>query len=291
MNDEDLVLLVGVSPTTASKSSRTTTKEGCAIIITDDMKAFFLTNGYLTIPNVLSPAQVARGRRAVAAMTESEGFTLQKGDVKALREGRGGYYIWHQSFRKEPPTLLDLYTEAGIGKLADQLLRADIPSTQPRVAQVVLTIPPYTSSGPQEVPHFDGPMLIPGTWEPSSFSLLAGIWLTSHEVPGNGNLRVWPGTHLRFGEYLSERGADAIGDEHDMRDGPYPKIEMGDRVTVTGTAGSVYFAHYLLAHSTGDFAGSGGGRRETVYYRLNAADHHTNWRQSVTDPLYEFDQV
>ncbi|MBA8930635.1 ectoine hydroxylase-related dioxygenase (phytanoyl-CoA dioxygenase family) [Kutzneria viridogrisea] len=253
------------------------------------MRTSFRQDGYLVVPNVLSAAQIAKARRALAEMERSETHTLQKGDVEALREGRGGYYIWHQSFiRQESRSLLDLYTETGIGKLADQLLRSDIPSTQPRVAQVVVTVPPWPGHGPQRVPHFDGPMLIPGTWEPTSFSLLAGVWLTQHELSSSGNLLVWPGTHLRFGEYLAERGADSIADTDAMHEGPYPKIELGDPVPVTVAAGSVYFAHYLLAHEAGKFIDPTGDRRETVYYRLNAERHESNWRQAVTEPLSEF---
>jgi hypothetical protein len=222
-------------------------------------------------------------------MEESETHILQKGDIEALREGRGGYYIWHQSFlRPQSRSLLDLYEDAGIGKLADQLLRSDLPSTQPRVAQVVVTVPPWPGHGPKRVPHFDGPMLIPGTWEPTSFSLLAGVWLTRHERSDSGNLLVWPGTHLRFGEYLTARGADAIADTDEMHEGPYPKIELGEPVSVNAPAGSVYFAHYLLAHEAGHFTGPAEDRRETVYYRLNASGHESTWRRAVTEPLSEF---
>lgn len=34
---------------------------------------------------------------------------------------------------------------------------------------------------------------------PSTFTLLAGVWLTDQARPHHGNLWIWPGTHLRYG--------------------------------------------------------------------------------------------
>ena len=71
--------------------------------------------------------------------------------------------------------------------------------------------------------------------------------------------------------------------------GPYPPVELGDPVQVTGPAGSVLFAHYLLAHNIGNHDGPAGGEpRQTVYYRLHAPGHRDRWRHAVTDPLLEF---
>jgi hypothetical protein len=51
----------------------------------------------------------------------------------------------------------------------------------------------------------------------------------------------------------------------------------------------VLFAHYLLAHNIGGHSGPAGDeRRETIYYRLQAAGHRERWREAVSDPLLEF---
>jgi hypothetical protein len=116
--------------------------------------------------------------------------------------------------------------------------------------------------------------------------LLAGAWLTDHSEPDRGNLWVWPGTHLRFGEYLAERGADALAPLHPA---PYPPIELGSPVQVSGSAGSVLFAHYLLGHNMGGHCGAAGEpMRQVVYYRLQARGHRSRRRSAVTDPLSEF---
>jgi hypothetical protein len=70
-----------------------------------------------------------------------------------------------------------------------------------------------------------------------------------------------------------------------MNPGPYPKVDLGRPVQVTGAAGSVLLAHYLLAHNIGDHVGD--ERRETIYYRLHVPGHRQRWRDVVTNPLLE----
>lgn len=73
-----------------------------------------------------------------------------------------------------------------------------------------------------------------------------------------------------------------------MNPGPYPPVELGDPVQVTGPAGSMLFAHYLLAHNIGGHDGPASApRREVIYYRLHAAGHAGRWRDVVTAPLTE----
>ena len=245
--------------------------------ITDETRTTFRQQGFTVIPDLLSGKQIATGRRAVAAMLERQPYA---------DDHVGPYFLW-PSF---PPTghpLLDFYRETGVEKLAGQLLRADLAVQDPDFAQVATTIPPWPHRPGR--PHVDG--LTPGEPDgrPGTFSLLAGVWLTDHGRLNRGNLWVWPGTHLRFGKYLAERGADALAQIEEMNPGPYPKIELGEPTQVVGRAGSVLFAHYLLAHNIGNHDGAPEeGRRETVYYRLHASGHRDRWREAVTDPLVEF---
>ena len=73
-----------------------------------------------------------------------------------------------------------------------------------------------------------------------------------------------------------------------MGPGPYPPIPLGEPVQATGPAGSVLFAHYLLAHNIGGHDGATAPMRETIYYRLRAEGHRQRWREAVTSPLLEF---
>lgn len=246
--------------------------------LSDDQREQFRTDGYLVVPDVLTGDQVTRGRQIVAAMLERE-----------PPQGVGAHFLWPRFDGGEAAVhpLLQFYRDSGITELADQLLRADLAVQEPDFAQVATTIPPWPHR--PGGPHVDGitPGLEDGT--PGTFTVLAGLWLTDQQEPDRGNLYVWPGTHLRLGAYLAEHGADALTRLDDMNPGPYPKVPLGEPVQATGPAGSVLFAHYLLAHNIGGHSGTAADvRRETVYYRLQTATHRARWREAVTNPLLEF---
>jgi hypothetical protein len=245
--------------------------------ITGEMRTAFRRQGFVVVPGVLSGEQIAAGREVIAAMLAEQPFT--EGHV-------GPYFLWPR-FGSAGHPLLNFYRTAGIAVLAAQLLRPDLAVQDPEFAQVAVTVPPWPHR--PGGPHVDG--LTPGEDDgrPGTFSVLAGVWLTDQRRRHRGNLWTWPGTHLRFGQYLAERGADALTRTDEMNPGPYPKIDLGEPTQAVGTAGSVLFAHYLLAHNIGGHDGAaGGGQRETVYYRLHASGHRERWREAVTDPLIEF---
>jgi Phytanoyl-CoA dioxygenase (PhyH) len=252
---------------------------GTASAITNAALATFREQGFVVVPGVLDERQLANGRRTVAAMLTAEpppvGHT-------------GPYFLWPRFAASaevgHDHGLLRFYRSSGIGELAAGLARPDMPPQEPDFAQLAVTIPhwPHRPGGP----HVDGisPPMADGT--PGTFSLLAGAWLTDQSEPDQGNLWVWPGTHLRFGAYLAEHGPDALSRLHPE---PYPPIELGEPQQVTGPAGSVLLAHYLLAHNIGGHAGpTGAPVRQVVYYRLQALGHRGRWREAVTDPLREF---
>jgi hypothetical protein len=239
----------------------------------------FAANGFVLIPAALDDRQLACGRRTVAAMLTAQ--PPPSGHV-------GPYFLWprfgqNQEFGHDHG-LLRFFRGAGVAELAADLLRPDLAPDEPDFAQLATTIPPWPHR--PGGPHVDGVTPPEPDGRPGTFSLLAGVWLTDHCEPDLGNLWVWPGTHLRFGSYLARHGADALGRLHPE---PYPSIELGQPVQVTGPAGSVLFAHYLLAHNIGGYdRPAGAPPRQVVYYRLHAAGHRDRWRQAVTDPLLEF---
>ncbi len=262
---------------------------GITSAIGDAERATFCEQGFMVIPGVLDDRQLARGRRTVTAM-----LTAQPPPAGHT----GPYFLWPRfdGPRFDTPGfggpgegghdhgLLRFYRASAIGDLAAGLLRPDLPPREPEFAQLAATIPPWPHR--PGGPHVDGisPPSADGT--PGTFSLLAGAWLTDHSEPDQGNLWVWPGTHLRFGAYLAQHGADGLARLHPD---PYPPIELGEPQQVTGPAGSVLFAHYLLAHNIGGHeAPAGAPMRQVVYYRIQAAGHRGRWREAVTDPLLEF---
>jgi hypothetical protein len=245
--------------------------------ISDQQQTVFRNQGYLVVPGVLDTGQIAVGREIVAALLERD--PVPAGHV-------GFHFLWPRLGPDGHP-LLDFYRSAGISKLAGQLLRPDLAVDDPEFGQVALTIPPFRHR--PGGPHVDGVTPTKADGWPGTFSLLAGAWLTDHCESDRGNLWIWPGTHLRLGQYLAERGAEALIRVDEMNPGPYPDVELGSPLQVTGPAGSVLFAHYLLGHNIGGhFGPAGSQRRETIYYRLHATGHVDRWRQVVTDPLLEF---
>jgi hypothetical protein len=241
--------------------------------------AAFREQGFVVIPDVLDDRQLACGRRTVAAMLTAEPPPADR---------TGPYFLWPRFAQPgeggHDHGLLRFYRAAGIGALAAGLLRPEVPPQEPQFAQLAATIPswPHRPGGP----HIDGISPPSPDRTPGTFSLLAGAWLTDHSEPDQGNLWVWPGTHLRFGAYLAERGADALSRLHPE---PYPPIELGEPQQVIGPPGTVLLAHYLLAHNIGGHSGpTGSPMRLVVYFRLEAAGHSSRWRDAVTDPLSEF---
>jgi hypothetical protein len=244
--------------------------------ISDQDRATFREQGFVVIPDVLDEAQLAAGRKLVSSLLSAE--PPADGHV-------GPYFLWPR-FGADGHPLLDFYADAGIGALAAGLLRPGLELEQPNFAQVAATIPPWPHR--PGGPHVDGLTPMAPDGRPGTFSLLAGVWLTEQSERDRGNLYIWPGTHLRFGAYLAERGADALVQVGE-RVPPYPEVELGEPVQATGPAGSVLLAHYLLGHNIGGhFGPADSGSRQTIYYRLHAAGHVQRWREVVTSPLLEF---
>lgn len=246
---------------------------------TDAMRRTFRAQGYVVVPHVLTDAQLSRGRKLVEEQLVAE--PAPPGHV-------GNLARWPRFTDRGPNPLLEFYREIGVERLAAELLREDLALKEPDFAQVAVTIPPWPHR--PGGPHNDGLTPPPPSGIPGTFTLLACVWLSDQSEPHHGNLWVWPGTHLRAGAYLAEHGPEMLTARVDeLGPGPYPKIELGEPAQAMGPAGSVLFAHYLLAHNIGGHNGPAGAAwRRTLYYRLSTVGHSERWRTIVTEPLHEF---
>jgi hypothetical protein len=248
--------------------------------VTPHQLTAFREQGFVVIPGVLDERMLTCGHRTVTAMLTAE---------PAPPGHAGPYFLWP---RFVPVTaggsehgLLRFYRASGIGEIAAQLLRAELAPEDPEFAQLATTLPPWPHR--PGGPHVDGISPPEKSGRPGTFSLLAGAWLTDQSDLHQGNLWVWPGTHLLAAAWLAESGADALTRLYPGRS--YPPVELGEPVQVTGPAGSVLLAHYLLGHNMGGHDGAAGApARQTVYYRLHARGHRDRWREVVTDPLTEY---
>ena len=247
-------------------------------MLTDTMRRTFREQGYVVIPSVLTDAQLEHGRALVAAQLLED--PLPAGHV-------GNLARWPRFTASGANPLLEFYREVGVAQYAARLLREDLALQAPDFAQVAVTIPPWPHR--PGGPHLDGLTPMPKSGVPGTFSLLAGVWLSDQSAPNHGNLWVWPGTHLRAGAYFAKHGADAITRVAALGPGPYPRVDLGTPTQAVGPAGSLLFAHYLLAHNIGGHAGPAHAAwRRTLYYRLSTVGHSERWRTIVTEPLHEF---
>jgi hypothetical protein len=154
--------------------------------------------------------------------------------------------------------------------------------TIPTEAQVALNIPPYPHRPGGH--HLDGVNGIKPDERPGTFTMLAGILITDQPGPDMGNLWVSPGTHLTHAALFREQGPDWL-----MACGGYPKIDLPEPIQITGNAGDLLLAHYLLGHNIGGNISS--VTRCAVYFRLKRDDHVDHWRTSLQDAWRDFDVV
>jgi hypothetical protein len=152
----------------------------------------------------------------------------------------------------------------------------------PEQFQISLNVPPFDHL--PGGPHIDGLAPPEADGRPGTFTLLAGIFLTDQAAEWMGNLWVWPGSHLSATAYFREHGPDSL-----LSSTPYPQVELSEARQVTGRAGDLLLAHYLLGHNIG--GNTSALTLEVIYFRLRREGHRGRWRECVQDPFLEFEAV
>ena len=179
------------------------------------------------------------------------------------------------------PTLRALLYESHALSAAESLI-APGRFEPPEQVQISLNVPPFDHL--PGGPHIDGLAPTEPDGRPGTFTLLAGIFLTEQAAEWMGNLWVWPGSHLSAAAYFREHGPDAL-----LSSTPYPQVELSEPRQVTGRAGDLLLAHYLLGHNIG--GNTSALKREVIYFRLRREGHRGRWRECVQDSLLEFEAV
>jgi ectoine hydroxylase-related dioxygenase (phytanoyl-CoA dioxygenase family) len=83
--------------------------------------------------------------------------------------------------------------------------------------------------------------------------------------------------------------AAAHGPDAFFAAGGYPPIRLPEPEQVTGEAGDLLLAHYLLGHNIG--GNTSPTVRRAVYFRVKRAGHDPRWREFLTDPWLDYDAV
>ena len=235
-------------------------------MLTDEQVREFAERGFLLIPRVVPPDVLASAGRRIDQIVAAD---------PPAPETRGNHFYFLET--RQETALAATLGDSPAFALAEQLTGAGT-LVPPWQVQVALNIPPFSHR--PGAPHIDtshaepidGP--IRGT-----FTLLAGVLMTDQLGEDSGNLWVWPGTHLAHAAYFREHGP--------QRFCAYPPIDLPEPVQVTGHAGDLLLAHYLLGHNIGGNFRSELTRR-ALYFRLSVRGHEAHREEFLQDAWYDY---
>jgi hypothetical protein len=242
--------------------------------LTPEQHLQLLNDGYLHLPNLIPSDMV---RSALRAINASIGNGMNVADMQRFAS---------QSFCPElcyAPIISELFNASPARSLAEAAVGAG--RLQPvTVGQVALRFPsePSVIATVPSHPHLDG-MYTPTNGVPigtiANFTALAGIFLSDLPDENAGNFTVWPGSHLKHAEYFRQHGPQSLT-------GGMPAIEVGPPRQITGHAGDMVLAHYLLGH--GVAANVSPHIRYACFFRLSAIDHDQARWESMCDPWLQW---
>jgi hypothetical protein len=235
-------------------------------VLNDAQISEFAERGYIVVPQVVPTDILGRGAQRIDDLVDAS---------PPAADTRGPHFYWLEA--KEEPDLIAPLTGSPAFGLAEDLAG---PGTLevPWQVQVALNIPPFSHR--PGIPHIDA-----GNPEPvdepvlSTFTMLAGILLTDQLTENSGNLWVWPGTHLTHAAYFREHGTRKFC--------AYPPIDLPTPEQVTGRAGDLLLAHYLLGHNIGGNFESAQTRR-ALYFRISSADHASHRAEFLQDAWLDY---
>ena len=241
--------------------------------LTWEEKNELFERGFVKIPGVIPRAMVDGALRAI---NHSLGNGMNVEDVPRMRS---------QSYCPEiqrTPVIADLYNETPARLLAESVIGSE--KIRPVTGgQIALRFPIATHPAPLAKPHLDG-MYSPMNGVPAgtiqNFTALLGVMLSDLPYPDSGNLSVWPGTHRMFEQYFREHTPQSLLEG-------MPPIPMPDPEQITGEAGDIVIAHYMLAH--GVTPNGSPNVRYAIYFRLTHVNHDMQKWESMTDIWQEWD--
>lgn len=224
----------------------------------------FAERGFIVVPGAVPDDAVDKANRRIDAIVAAD---------PPPEEKRGSHFYFLET-KDEPDLAAPLTGGPAFGAARELAEGLELPWQ----VQVALNIPPYPHR--PGCPHIDAPNPEPdGQPIRNTFTLLAGILMTDQTGENSGNLWVWPGTHLTHAAYFREHGPGKYC--------AYPPVDLPEPEQVTGRAGDLLLAHYLLGHNIGGNFESERTRR-ALYYRLSAAGHEEHREEFLRDPWLEF---
>ncbi|HEY6495944.1 MAG TPA: phytanoyl-CoA dioxygenase family protein [Trebonia sp.] len=235
-------------------------------MLTDEQINEFTERGCIVVPQVVRGDVLERAAQRIDEVVAADPPAAGK---------RGSHFYFLET--KAEPALMAPLTATAAFSLAEELAGTGTLEV-PWQVQVALNIPPYSHR--PGLPHIDAASPEPaGGPVEGTFTLLAGILMTDQLTNNSGNLWVWPGTHLAHAAHFRDQGPEAFC--------AYPRINLPQPEQVTGRAGDLLLAHYLLGHNIGGNYESEQTRR-ALYYRVSAKDHASHRAEFLQDPWLDY---
>jgi hypothetical protein len=238
-------------------------------VLTETQIVEFVQRGYIVIPHAVPEDVLQKAAHRVDQITAEDPPAADK---------QGAHFHFMETTGE--PDLLATLTDSHAFDLAEELVgrgSLDVPWQ----VQIALNIPPYAHRPGR--PHIDTANSEPtGGPVRGTFTMLAGILMTDQLTENSGNLWVWPGTHLTHAVYFQEHGPKMFC--------AYPPIDLPEPVQVTGRAGDLLLAHYLLGHNIGGNYESDQTRR-ALYFRLSNSKHASRQEEFLQDVWLEYEPL
>ena len=243
--------------------------------VSESQKRQLFEHGWLRAPGAVRRDHVERVRRKIHHSIGQHGI-----DPNELWRYRAQSYCPEL---RDDPDVTGLCTDSGAWDVLEALLGAGQVAPPPQ-GQLALRFPSMAETPKQPNCHLDGmptPSNEGATDRIEHFTCLLGVLLADMPEPNHGNFTVWPGAHRQCERWFQQHGARSL-----LTDG-MPKIDYPEPVQVTGQAGDIVIAHYLLPHSNGPHLGP--DIRYMCFFRMKRVDHDTVGDRCMTDAWCEWD--
>jgi hypothetical protein len=238
-------------------------------VLSDAQINEFAERGYIVVPQVVPGGILDGAGRRIEEVAA--------GDPPA--EDKRGAHFYFLETKDEPELIAPLTGSPAFGLAEDLAGRGTL--EVPWQVQIALNIPPYSHR--PGMPHIDAANAEPAEGPVrGTFTMLAGILMTDQLTENSGNLWVWPGTHLTHAAYFRQHGPRMFC--------AYPPIDLPAPEQLTGRAGDLLLAHYLLGHNIGGNYGSEQTRR-ALYFRISNVDHAAHRDQFLQDTWLEYEPI
>ena len=251
-----------------------------------EQRKTFARDGYVVVPSVVNRTQVDAALQAINHWLDA-GYDSTERPAYHARTFAPGLVA--------DPLIMGLLLDSPAFDLAGALVGR--PLGRPTDAQIALRFPVAPGTQPKGPwPHIDGVPSphngVPSDGRLHGFTLLAGVLLSDLPDPGHGNFTVWPSSHVAMARWLRQRASHPgrVDDPDDFfRESAAVAYDAAEPVAVTGRAGDLVLAHYLLMHSVGSHQGP--GIRYAVFFRLYAEGRDQLGYDVFTDPWAEWDAM